>query len=169
VSQKCRSQSLLGYVVQNESEASPPLPSTVHCVGFMTEFTAFSHPISFNIGVNDDFAADQTVEHAHVHVIPRWKGDVPIRAAISTGSLMRKRATGTSNCRRPRSPIRPGSLTLRSVHRHVQLCADCRAGRSIGRGRRRLWQAVVPVHVCDSREVRRVSLTARHSIRNAER
>jgi diadenosine tetraphosphate (Ap4A) HIT family hydrolase len=34
-------------------------------------------PDGFNIGVNDGEAAGQTVEHAHVHVIPRRKGDVP--------------------------------------------------------------------------------------------
>ena len=34
-------------------------------------------PDAFNIGVNDGLAAGQTVEHAHVHVIPRRKGDVP--------------------------------------------------------------------------------------------
>jgi diadenosine tetraphosphate (Ap4A) HIT family hydrolase len=32
-------------------------------------------PDAFNIGVNDGLAAGQTVEHAHVHIIPRWKGD----------------------------------------------------------------------------------------------
>ena len=30
-----------------------------------------------NIGVNDGRAAGQTVEHAHIHVIPRRNGDVP--------------------------------------------------------------------------------------------
>ena len=30
----------------------------------------------FNIGVNDGVAAGQTVMHAHIHVIPRRKGDV---------------------------------------------------------------------------------------------
>ncbi len=34
-------------------------------------------PDGFNIGVNDGCAAGQTIEHAHVHVIPRRKGDVP--------------------------------------------------------------------------------------------
>jgi diadenosine tetraphosphate (Ap4A) HIT family hydrolase len=34
-------------------------------------------PDGFNIGVNDGIADGQTVEHAHVHVIPRRKGDVP--------------------------------------------------------------------------------------------
>lgn len=33
-------------------------------------------PDAFNVGINDGLAAGQTVEHAHVHVIPRWKGDV---------------------------------------------------------------------------------------------
>jgi diadenosine tetraphosphate (Ap4A) HIT family hydrolase len=33
-------------------------------------------PDGFNIGVNDDLAAGQTVEHAHVHVIPRYTRDV---------------------------------------------------------------------------------------------
>jgi diadenosine tetraphosphate (Ap4A) HIT family hydrolase len=34
-------------------------------------------PDAFNIGLNDGFAAGQTVPHAHVHVIPRRAGDVP--------------------------------------------------------------------------------------------
>jgi diadenosine tetraphosphate (Ap4A) HIT family hydrolase len=33
-------------------------------------------PDGFNIGVNDGLAPGQTVEHAHVHIIPRRKGDV---------------------------------------------------------------------------------------------
>jgi diadenosine tetraphosphate (Ap4A) HIT family hydrolase len=35
------------------------------------------HPDGFNIGINDGTAAGQTVMHAHLHVIPRWTGDVP--------------------------------------------------------------------------------------------
>lgn len=31
---------------------------------------------SFNIGLNDGSAAGQTVPHAHVHLIPRYNGDV---------------------------------------------------------------------------------------------
>ena len=34
-------------------------------------------PTGFNIGINDGVAAGQTVPHAHVHVIPRYVGDVP--------------------------------------------------------------------------------------------
>jgi diadenosine tetraphosphate (Ap4A) HIT family hydrolase len=33
-------------------------------------------PDGFNIGINVGAAAGQTVAHAHVHVIPRKKGDV---------------------------------------------------------------------------------------------
>jgi diadenosine tetraphosphate (Ap4A) HIT family hydrolase len=35
------------------------------------------HPDGFNIGVNDGLTAGQTIMHAHIHVIPRYQGDVP--------------------------------------------------------------------------------------------
>lgn len=34
-------------------------------------------PDGFNIGINEGVAAGQTVPHAHIHVIPRFNGDVP--------------------------------------------------------------------------------------------
>ena len=34
-------------------------------------------PDGFNIGVNCGEAAGQTVLHAHIHLIPRYRGDVP--------------------------------------------------------------------------------------------
>ena len=37
-----------------------------------TEF----HPDGYNLGINDGAAAGQTVPHVHLHVIPRYKGDV---------------------------------------------------------------------------------------------
>ena len=33
-------------------------------------------PVGYNIGINDGAAAGQTVPHVHVHVIPRYLGDV---------------------------------------------------------------------------------------------
>jgi diadenosine tetraphosphate (Ap4A) HIT family hydrolase len=34
-------------------------------------------PDGFNVGFNDGPAAGQTVTHFHIHVIPRYNGDVP--------------------------------------------------------------------------------------------
>lgn len=34
------------------------------------------HPDGYNIGVNDLLAAGQTIEHVHVHLIPRYIGDM---------------------------------------------------------------------------------------------
>lgn len=33
-------------------------------------------PASYNIGINDGPAAGQTVPHVHMHLIPRYEGDV---------------------------------------------------------------------------------------------
>jgi diadenosine tetraphosphate (Ap4A) HIT family hydrolase len=33
-------------------------------------------PASYNIGINDGAAAGQTVPHLHIHLIPRYEGDV---------------------------------------------------------------------------------------------
>ena len=35
------------------------------------------YPDGYNIGVNDGPAAGQTVPHLHIHLIPRFTGDVP--------------------------------------------------------------------------------------------
>lgn len=34
------------------------------------------HPDAYNIGVNDGEAAGRTIDHCHVHLIPRYVGDV---------------------------------------------------------------------------------------------
>jgi len=34
------------------------------------------HPDGYNVGINDGAAAGQTVMHMHVHLIPRFQGDV---------------------------------------------------------------------------------------------
>src|SRR4030095_4613190 len=38
-----------------------------------TEF----RPDGYNIGINDGAAAGQTVPHLHIHLIPRYQGDLP--------------------------------------------------------------------------------------------
>lgn len=35
------------------------------------------HPDGYNIGINVNEAAGQSVFHVHVHLIPRYSGDVP--------------------------------------------------------------------------------------------
>jgi diadenosine tetraphosphate (Ap4A) HIT family hydrolase len=34
-------------------------------------------PDGFNIGINDGASAGQTVPHLHIHLIPRFQGDMP--------------------------------------------------------------------------------------------
>jgi diadenosine tetraphosphate (Ap4A) HIT family hydrolase len=34
-------------------------------------------PDGYNIGINDGEAGGQTIPHLHLHVIPRYAGDVP--------------------------------------------------------------------------------------------
>ncbi len=45
----------------------------VGVVGWLTHQYA---PAGFNVGVNDGAAAGRTIHHLHVHVIPRYVGDV---------------------------------------------------------------------------------------------
>jgi len=35
------------------------------------------HPDGYNVGVNVGASAGQTVMHVHIHLIPRYQGDVP--------------------------------------------------------------------------------------------
>lgn len=35
------------------------------------------NPDAFNIGINEGREAGRTVDHLHMHLIPRYKGDVP--------------------------------------------------------------------------------------------
>ena len=36
-----------------------------------------NRPDGYNIGINDGMAAGQTISHLHIHLIPRFKGDLP--------------------------------------------------------------------------------------------
>ncbi len=57
----------------NEAEAAELAPLLAEV---RTQLVAKFHPDGFNIGINDGAAAGQTVPHVHVHVIPRYRGDV---------------------------------------------------------------------------------------------
>lgn len=52
--------------------------------------TEFS-PDGFNIGININEAAGQTVPHVHIHIIPRYKGDVPEPRGGVRGVIPEKR------------------------------------------------------------------------------
>ena len=49
------------------------------------------HPDGYNVGVNVGTAAGQTVMHLHVHLIPRYTGDVPDPRGGVRGAIPEKR------------------------------------------------------------------------------
>lgn len=58
------------------------------------------HPDGYNVGINIGEAAGQTVGHLHVHVIPRYGGDVPdpeggVRSVIPERAKYRHLARGS--------------------------------------------------------------------------
>jgi diadenosine tetraphosphate (Ap4A) HIT family hydrolase len=48
-------------------------------------------PDAFNVGINVGLAAGQTVQHAHVHLIPRYQGDVEDPRGGVRGVIPKKR------------------------------------------------------------------------------
>lgn len=73
-------------------------------------------PDSYNIGVNDGPAAGQTVPHLHMHLIPRYRGDLPdprggVRWVIpekpSTGSPSASKLRQSLRITRPPGPLQP--------------------------------------------------------------
>jgi diadenosine tetraphosphate (Ap4A) HIT family hydrolase len=46
---------------------------------------------NFNVGINDGKLAGQTVNQAHIHIIPRYKGDVKDPAGGIRGVIPKKR------------------------------------------------------------------------------
>ena len=52
------------------------LLALVDVVGARHAVPLHNAPDAYNIGINDGPAAGQTVPHLHIHLIPRYKGDV---------------------------------------------------------------------------------------------
>src|SRR2546425_261458 len=53
------------------------------------------HPDGYNLGVNVSQAAGQTVDHVHIHLIPRYAGDADDPAAGSPRSFPPRRGIGS--------------------------------------------------------------------------
>ena len=64
---------LVSFMDLDESERGSVIES-LH--GIIAQLRAEFAPDGFNVGINDGRAAGQTVMHLHVHVIPRYDGDV---------------------------------------------------------------------------------------------
>lgn len=50
------------------------------------------HPNGFNVGINISEAAGQTVPHVHIHLIPRYEGDVKEPRGGVRGVIPEKRS-----------------------------------------------------------------------------
>ena len=57
------------------------------------------HPDGYNVGININEAAGQSVFHCHMHIIPRYKGDVPNPKGGVRGVIPRKQKyEATKHC-----------------------------------------------------------------------
>ncbi|MFP4178050.1 MAG: HIT family protein [Acholeplasmataceae bacterium] len=52
------------------------------------------HPDGYNLGINDGVHSGQTVMHVHLHLIPRYRGDVPDPTGGVRGVIPAKRTYG---------------------------------------------------------------------------
>ncbi|MCE7008588.1 HIT domain-containing protein [Kibdelosporangium philippinense] len=75
--------------------------------------TAIHDPQGFTIGINDGRAAGRTIDHLHIHLVPRYDGDVTdprggIRRALPNGDpALWTDSSLTEFDRRGHVPIRP--------------------------------------------------------------
>ena len=71
------------------------------------------HPDGYNVGINVNEAAGQSVFHVHMHLIPRYKGDVPNPKGGVRGVIPSKQSyDANEELSSPAQPKRKKAYTL---------------------------------------------------------
>lgn len=70
--------------------------------------TEAMHPGGFNIGINQGPAAGASVEHVHLHVVPRWSGDTNFMPVLADVKVLPEHLENTTaNLRAAFDRLRP--------------------------------------------------------------
>lgn len=70
--------------------------------------TEARHPGGFNIGINQGAAAGASVEHVHLHVVPRWGGDTNFMPVLADVKVLPEHLENTAvNLRAAFDRLRP--------------------------------------------------------------